>query len=176
MGDKYKAPAMDWTSSGDVYKRFQMFKQKVELIFSGPLTAKSEDYKVRMLLLWMDDKGLEIYNNARWEQDGDELKLKPVWQVLEAYAKPRRNKILARFQLQCLKQGESSLKEFVTRARSLITDCGYAQGMKEEMLRDTLVYGIRSDKARRDAIAIGNDLTWQQVYELAKTEEFSSTQ
>ena len=176
MADKYNAPAMDWTFSGDVYKRFQLFKQKANLIFAGPLAGKSEDYKVRMLLLWIDDKGLEIYNTACWDQDEDKLKLKPVWQRLEAYVKPRSNQILARFQLRCLKQGESSLEEFVTRARSLIDDGGYAQGTKEETLRDTLVFGIGSDKARRDAIAIGNNLTCQQVYELAKTEECTNAQ
>ena len=33
-----------------------------------------------------------------------------------------------------------------------------------------------SDKSRRDAIAIGNNLTCQQVYELAKTEECTNAQ
>ena len=30
------------------------------------------------------------------------------------------------------------------------------------MLEDALVFGIKSGKVRRDAIAIGNDLTYQQ--------------
>ena len=97
MADKYNAPTMDWTSNGDVYKRFQLFRQKADLIFAGPLAGKSEDYKVRMLLLWIDDKGLEIYNTACWDQDEDKLKLKPVWQRLEAYVKPPSNQIPARF-------------------------------------------------------------------------------
>ena len=94
------------------------------------------------------------------------MKLQPVWQRLEAYVKPRSNQILTRFQLRCLKQCESSLEEFVTKATLLIDDRGYAQGMKET-LRDTLVFGIGSDKARRDAIVIRNDITFQQIYELA---------
>ena len=39
------------------------------------------------------------------------------------------------------------------------------------MLLDTLVFGLRSDKVRKDAIALGNKLTLQQIYDLAKTEE-----
>ena len=46
------------------------------------------------------------------------------------------------------------LEEFITRARTLIEDSGYPAANREEMLRDTLVFGIKSD-----AIAIGNDLT-----------------
>ena len=66
--------------------------------------------------------------------------------------------------------------EFITRARTLIDDCGYPAANHKEMLRDTLVFGTKSDKVRRDAIAIGNDLTYQQVYDLAKTEESTVVQ
>ena len=62
------------------------------------------------------------------------------------------------------------------RARTLIDNSGYPAANREEMLRDTLVFGIKSDKVRRDAIAIGNDLTYQQVYDLAKTEETTASQ
>ena len=86
------------------------------------------------------------------------------------------NQILARFQIRCLRQEQLSLEEFVTRARTLIDDGGYGQDQKAETLRDTLVFGIKSDKARRDAIAIGNGLTFQQVYDLAKTEESTTAQ
>ena len=37
---------MDWSSPGDVHKRFKLFKQKCELIFDGPLEEKKEDIKV----------------------------------------------------------------------------------------------------------------------------------
>ena len=54
MSEKYKAPVMDWESPGDLKRRFQLFKQKCELIFNGPLSEKAEEYKSRMLLLWID--------------------------------------------------------------------------------------------------------------------------
>ena len=176
MGEKYKSPSLDLSSPGDLHRRFLHFKQRCDLIFAGPLAAKNEDFKVRMLLLWSDDRALEIYNTATWAADADKLKLAPVWEKLEAYVKPMSNQILARFQLRCLQQGDVSLEEFVTQTRTLIDDGGYEQGHKAETLRDTLVFGIKSDKARRDAIAIGNDLTFQQVYDLAKTEESTEAQ
>ena len=171
MGEKYKTPTMDWTSAGDLSRRFQMFRQKCQLIFDGPLADKEEDYKVRMLLLWCDDKGLEIYNTATWTRAADALVLARVWEKLEAYVTPRSNQILARYQLRCLKQGDKTFEEFITQARRLIDDSGYPAAARDEMLRDTTVFGIKSDKVRRDAIAIGNDLTYRQVYDLAKTEE-----
>ena len=51
MGEKYKAPVMDWLSPGDLNQRFKLFKQKCNLVFDGPLSKKDDAYKVRMLLL-----------------------------------------------------------------------------------------------------------------------------
>ena len=169
MGEKYKTPTMDWTSAGDLHRRFLMFRQKCQLIFDGPLAEREEDYKVRMLLLWCDDKGLEIYNTARWNAPADALVLARVWEKLEAYVTPRSNQILARYQLRCLKQGDKTFEEFITQARRLVDDSGYPAATRDEMLRDTAVFGVKSDKVRRDAIAIGNNLTYQQVYDFAKT-------
>ena len=59
--------------------------------------------RIRLLLLWVGDKDLEIYNTGTVAA---KLQLKPVFEKLEAYAKPQSNQILARFQLRCLKQGD----------------------------------------------------------------------
>ena len=176
MGEKYKSPELDWQSPGDMHKRFLLFKQKCNLVFDGPLESKAEDYKVRMLLLWAGDKGLEIYNTASWNNDGDKLKLEPVFGKLEAHVKPLSNQIIARFHLRSLKQGERQLEEFVTEVRTLVNDGGYANQVKEEAMRDALVFGINSNKARHDAFAVGNTLTFQQVYNFAKTEESADLQ
>ena len=116
-----------------------------------------------MLLLWGDDKCLEIYNTTTWRDDADKLRLAPVWEKLEAYVKTISNQTLARFQLRCLRQEQLSLEAFVTRARTLIDDGGYGQNQKAETLRDKLIFGIKSGNALRNVIAIGNGLIFQQV-------------
>ena len=176
MGDKYKSPSMDWTSPGDLRRRFQLFRQKCELIFDGPLTERDEAYKVRMLLLWVDDRGLEIYNTAQWAAPAHALLLRHVWRVLEAYVQPQSNEVLSRYQLRCLKQDDLSVEQFVTKARLLVDECNFPAAVRDKTLRDTLVFGIKSEKVRRDAIDIGNDLTFQQVYNLAKTYESTEAQ
>ena len=54
------------------------------------------------------------------------------------------------------------LEDFVIKAHLLVDDSGYQEAVKEETLQDTLVFGLKSDKVRRDAIAKGNALTFQQ--------------
>ena len=130
---------MGWTTPGDIHKRFKLFQQKCELIFKWPLDKVEEAKKVTLLLLWIDDKGLEIYNTTTWAgdkgleiyntttwagdkgleiyntttwaSDGDNLKIDPVMAALEAYTKPQSNQILVRYQLRCLEQGDRALEE-----------------------------------------------------------------
>ena len=64
-----------------------------------------------------------------------------------------------------------SLEDFITKAKGLIGESGYHQDFKEEMLRETLVFGLNSDKVRKEAIAPENKLTFQQRLTKAKTEE-----
>lgn len=87
--DKFTIPSMDCLTPGDIHKRFKLFKQNCSLIFNGPLSNKTEGQKTRLLLLWADDKGLEIYNTATWEDEADQFKLKPIVKKFEAYTKPQ---------------------------------------------------------------------------------------
>ena len=144
MADKYVVPSMDWSSPGDMHKRFKLFKQKCMLIFDGPFEDVDEAKKVRHLLLWIGDKDLEIYNTATFSTEADKLKIIPVLNVLENYTKPKSNQILSRYQLRCLKQGDTTIEEFVTKAHLLIDDGGYDQQIKMDTLRDTLVFGVTS--------------------------------
>ena len=68
------------------------------------------------------------------------------------------------------------LEELLTKARTLNDDSGYDPAFKEETLWDTLVFGLRSDKGKKDAISKRNSFTFQQVYDLAKTEESTKAQ
>jgi len=160
MADRFKPPSMDWTTPGDIHKCLKLFKQKCKLIFAGLLDKVKEAKKARLLSLWIGDKGLEIYNTSMWANNGDNLKITPVMAVLEAYTKPQSNQILARCQLQCLKQVERPLEEFVTEVRLLVEGGRYDPAAKENALQDTLVLGMVSDKVRKDVIPLGNGLTF----------------
>ena len=75
-----------------------------------------------------------------------------------------------------MKQGDKTLEKFITQARRLVDDGGYPAATRDEMLRDTAVFGVESDKVQQDAIAISNNLTYLQVYDFGKTEESTEAQ
>ena len=96
-----------------------------------------------------------------------------IWSI---HKTPEQSNLIKRYQLRCLKQEDMSLEEFLTKARTLVDDSGYDPAFKEETLRDTLAFRLKSDKVRKDATSKGNSLTFQQVYDLAKTEESTKAQ
>ena len=54
------APQMNWDISNlpDAWKKF---RQNAELTFSGQLNEKSEEEKCSYLLIWVGEKGRDIY-------------------------------------------------------------------------------------------------------------------
>ena len=61
------------------------------------------------------------------------------------------------------------VQEFITKAEGLIAEGIYHLNFKDETLRGTLAFGLNPSKVRADAIALENKLTFQQIYDLAKT-------
>ena len=87
------APKMDWTSK-DLPNAWKAFRQHCEFTFGGPLKRKSEEEKCNYLMIWVGDKGRDIYNT--WELTADEVKkLETYYTRFETYVKPRSNKVLA---------------------------------------------------------------------------------
>ena len=62
---------MGW-SSGDLPSAWKAFKQHCDFTFGGPLKQKSEKVKCNYLMLWVGDKGREIY--SMWELGAEEAK------------------------------------------------------------------------------------------------------
>ena len=57
-------PKFDWDDTNLPEQR-DRFKRHIELIFNGPLNAKSEEEKVAYLLLWIGEKGRDVH--ATWK-------------------------------------------------------------------------------------------------------------
>ena len=67
-----------------------------------------------------------------------------------------------------------SFQQFVTELKLLVKDCGYTQ--PEEMVRDRIVIGCKSQKVRERLIEQGSDLSLTKAIEIGLTMELSRTQ
>ena len=63
-----------------------------------------------------------------------------------------------------------SLEDFHTRALRLVTQAGYEGDAKDQVLRDTIISGLASDKIRAKVVKEGHKVTQNQVMEIARLE------
>ena len=100
-------PKMDW-SSGDLPSAWKAFKQHCEFTLAVPSSKKDEQVKRNYLMLWVGDKGREIYST--WELGADEAKKRNTYHTkYEAYVKPKSNRVFARYKFpqKVQQEGES---------------------------------------------------------------------
>ena len=82
------APTMDWAST-DVPQAFNKFKTICQLMFDGPLAEKTEDVKVKYLLLWSGEEGIEV--SSTWDlSDTESNTLSVYWDRLGKYVTPKK--------------------------------------------------------------------------------------
>lgn len=170
-----KGPSMDWSTDDNLYSRFKMWKQRCELLFTGPMVKIDEEIQCKHLLYWSGEHGMELFNSWDLSAD-DQKKLKNYWERFENYVKPHSNELIAAWELHNLRQGTLSLEEFIAKLRILVKEANYPAEHNERFLRDFLVLGMNSDRVRKECFKKGNALSLNEAREMAKAEESADKQ
>ena len=175
-------PKLDWTRDNKIFDRYQIWKEKVELIFSSALEKSSSKQKVSYLRYWMGEQGIPLVK--KWTALGkldfssseeDALSsgyiLQNYWNLLEAEFKPKGNKLLSVIELWTRsKQGSKTLNEWLTYVYNLVESCDYGDS-SERIIRDVLIIGCNSDKAKDKIVRQGEKIKLQDVIEILQLED-----
>ena len=161
-------PKFDWTRDNKIFDRYQIWKEKVELIFSSALEESSAKQKVSYLRYWMGEQGIPLikkwtalgkldFSNATEIPATEGTRRVPLlsgyilqnyWYLLEAEFKPKGNKLLSVIELWTQsKQGSKTLNEWLTYVYNLVESCDYGHS-SERIIRDVLIIGCNSDRAK----------------------------
>ena len=166
------APCMNWDAP-DLESAWKRFVTHADFVFNGPLKEKGKEEKCAYLMIWVGDKGRTIYEN--WTLTADERKrLKTYLDKFEAHVKPKTNIVYNRYKFQSRVQNEEPFDQFVIDLQTLVRDCAYDN--PEEMVRDRIVFGIKSQKAREKLICEGSDLTLNKTLDLVRSYEIAKAQ
>ena len=131
----------------NLLENFKKFRQHAELIFKGALADKTEEIHVTYLLLWVGEKGREIYNTLTLTND-ERKKVDDICEAFQNHVQPKSNPVFARYKFSNEVQGDSSVEQFVTRLKVLSKDCSFEDTYINDMIRDRLVFGVRSQDIR----------------------------
>ena len=174
-------PKLDWTRDNKIFDRYQIWKEKVELIFSSAL-EESSSKQVSYLRYWMGEQGIPLVK--KWTALGkldfssseeDALSsgyiLQNYWNLLEAEFKPKGNKLLSVIELWTQsKQGSKTLNEWLTYVYNPVESCDYGDS-SERIIRDVLIIGCNSDKAKDKIVRQGEKIKLQDVIEILQLED-----
>ena len=184
-------PRLDWTRDNKIFDRYQIWKEKVELIFSSALEESSAKQKVSYLRYWMGEQGIPLIK--KWTALGKLDFSNPVevpategarriplssgyilqnyWDLLEAEFRPKGNKILSVIELWTQsRQGSKTLNEWLTYVYNLVESCDYGDS-SERIIRDVLIIGCNSDKAKDKIVRQGERIKLQEVIEILQLED-----
>ena len=184
-------PKLDWTRDNKIFDHYQIWKEKVELIFSSALEESSAKQKVSYLRYWMGEQGIPLIR--KWTALGkldfsnpvevpatEEARRIPLssgyilqnyWDLLEAEFRPKGNKLLSVIELWTRsKQGSKTLNEWLTYVYNLVESCDYGDS-SERIIRDVLIIGCNSDKAKDKIVQEGEKIKLQEVIEILQLED-----
>ena len=175
-------PKLDWTRDNKIFDRYQIWKEKVELIFSSALEESSSKQKVSYLRYWMGEQGIPLvkkwtalgkldFSSSEEDALSSAYILQNYWNLLEAEFKPKGNKLLSVIELWTRsKQGSKTLNEWLTYVYNLVESCDYGDS-SERIIRDVLIIGCNSDKAKDKIVRQGEKIKLQDVIEILQLED-----
>ena len=98
------------------------------------------------------------------------FKLETYWSLLEEEFKPKGNKLISIIELWTRsKQGNKTLNEWLTYVYNLVEACNYGDST-DRIIRDVLIVGCESDRAKDKIIRRGETITLNETIEILQTE------
>ena len=169
---------------------YKKWRSKIELIFRSALSTATPEEKTAYLKYWMGDEGLPLIE--KWESTGkldysnahetpvkeggrsrplsSGFKLETYWSLLEEEFKPKGNKLISIIELWTRsKQGNKTLNEWLTYVYNLVEACNYGYST-DRIIRDVLIIGCESDRAKDKIIRRGETITLNETIEILQTE------
>ncbi|XP_053394473.1 uncharacterized protein LOC128555628 [Mercenaria mercenaria] len=123
----------------------------------------------------MGQKGREIYKTLVLTAD-QKKSVKATADAFEKHVQPKSNPVFARFKFNNEVQGENTMEQFITRLKILENDCCYGEAYKEDLIRDRIVFGVKSSKIREKLLTVGEKLTLAKAVDICQTVEYAQEQ
>ena len=88
--------------------------------------------------------------------NGNKETLITYWNHFKEYIHLLTNQLITVVELKQLFQDTLTLEDFHTKAMRLVTQAGYEGDAREQVLRDTIISGLASDKIRAKIVKEGH--------------------
>lgn len=156
--------AMDF-SANNLFATWERFKNQFEVFrLAKSINNKTQDVQIANLLMKMGVESIPVYNQFTWFKEGDEGELEEktyekVIDKFDKYFRPVKNVIFERLRFnQIIQLSGQSIQDFITALQTQADNCEYTT-MRDEMVRDRIVVGVRQAKLRQYLVDLDEELT-----------------
>ena len=180
----FNGPTLDWTQDHKSYERFQSWERQVDLLLGSVYADKPNAFKAKIVQLWM---GKDSYPLVKMWEDAGELPRAnagdagnlPATYIrkLNEFFKPKQNKLMAiRAVWTDFQQGNEELNSWITRVSNAVQLASYhvlpdRMTIKDRIVRDILLNGCNSQKARTRIMKEGADILLPAVINILQEEK-----
>lgn len=126
-------------------RRFEWYRQ------ASGLSDMPEQRQVSTFMYIMGENGDDLLTSFNMKGEKTTYTYKQVYERFHNYYTSRHNKIHARAKFNKLCQAsEERIDDFITKVHSAAELCQYPENIKEELIRDRLIVGIKNTKISND--------------------------
>ena len=177
----FNGPTLDWTQD---HKRFQSWERQVQLLLGSVYADKANAFKDKLVQLWM---GKDSYPLVKmWEDAGDLPRVNagdagnlPATYLtkLNEFFKPKQNTLMAIREVWTdFQQGNEELNSWITRVSNAVQLANYhvlpaRMTIKDRLVRDILLNGCNSQKAKTRIMKEGADVLLPAVINILQEEK-----
>ena len=180
----FHGPKLDWTQDHKSYDRYQDWEREVKLLLGSVYNANTDAYKSRLVQLWMGKESFPLVK--MWEDAGDLPRDRAddagnlpatYFAKLDAFFKPKQNTMMAIKEVWTnFQQGNEELNSWIARISNAIQLANYHDlpedmNIKDRLVRDILLAGCNSQKAKSRIMKEGPNVLLQPVINILQEEK-----
>ena len=180
----FHGPKLDWTQDHKSYDRYQDWEREVKLLLGSVYMANTDAYKSRLVQLWMGKESFPLVK--MWEDAGDLPRDRAdaagnlpatYFEKLDAFFKPKQNTMMAIKEVWTnFQQGNEELNSWIARISNAIQLANYHDlpedmNIKDRLVRDILLAGCNSQKAKSRIMKEGPNVLLQPVINILQEEK-----
>ena len=137
-------------SSANVAASWKLFKSQFGIFkIAKKLAAMTQEEQICNMLVQMGPDSVQIYEQFTFDETKDDQKktLANTITFFDSYFEPVKNVIFERAKFNSMKQGDTSIHQFIVNLQQQAAYCEYAE-VKSQLIRDRIIVGVKDQRLR----------------------------
>ena len=163
-------PKMEMAGSlAENWRRWRQIWDSFEIISN--LRNCDNTYRVATFITCIGTEALDVYNGLPFETEEDKKDMEKILDLMETYCIGELNVIYERYVFNNRNQAtDETIDAYTSALRTMASTCQFGV-LKEELIRDRIVCGIRENTTRKKLLQESNKLDLRKAIDICRSSE-----